>query len=232
MDILFGIFILLFLDVVLSVDNAILIASTTKELEGNSRKWAQILGASGAVLLRLIFVVLILFVLKEASTIPFLYIIGGGILLFIGIAITNIKSENEERNNGASTVLKAVALIIAGDILMSFDNAFIIANVSINMGLNQLWTITVIAIALIISLVIILFFAKQLANIMESNAWIIYVAGWLLVSVGIEMCFKDELLSFMKIAHSWTFLISYSLGGLIIFVKWYLLDKNKKEKEA
>ncbi len=229
MDILFDILVLFFLDVVLSVDNAVLIAATTRELEGKTKKTAQILGGLAAVLMRLIFVVLILLVLTAFEGVILMYIIGGGILVFLGLMITGPEKEKSHKDNPAKSVMKAMILIIAGDIMMSFDNAFIIADISMGMEIVLGWKIAIIALALLLSLVIILFFASTLTRVMKNNPWIIYIAGWLLVSVGIEMMLKDQL---FNIDHSYHLLVlfsSYALGGILTYGKYYLFDRNKKE---
>ncbi len=224
MDIFIGIITILFLDIVLSVDNAILIASTTRNLEKSERRKARIIGSSLAVLLRLVFVILIMFVLKAATSVPVLYIIGGILLIVIGIMIT--KKHDEEEVKVANSAMKAIVLILAGDVMLSFDNSFIIADVASGMNVDLGWKILIIAAALLLSLFILLFFAKQLTAIMEKNQWIVYIACWLLISVGIEMMFKDQLLSGIHIEHIYTFIISYGVGGIATGLKYWLDTRN------
>ncbi len=231
LDFIIGILFLFIIDVVLSVDNAILIASSTKDLEGDTKKWAQIIGAMGAVFLRLVFVILIMFTLNALAGIPLIYIIGGGLLVYIGLSLSHDADEEHHQTDGASTILKAVAIIIAGDIMMSFDNALVISEVALSIT-DVIWVrISIITTALLLSLVIIIFFSGWLATFMKNNYWLIYVAGWLLVGVGIEMMFKDALIPW-EINHILILLISYSISGIIIYTKWYLTHKlNKEEKQ-
>ncbi len=226
MDFIFDILLLLLLDIVLSVDNAILIASTTKELEGKTKKTAQLIGATGAVVLRLVFIVLIVFTLDTLQDVILVYALGGLVLCYIGISMT-IKHETKE-TKVASSVFKAVALIIAGDIMMSFDNALIIGEVVIGLGKGTWFSLSIVVIALALSLIIILFFSSQLATFMHKNDWVVYVAAWLLVGLGIEMVLKDSLFNLEhSLGHAWMMLIAYATSGVIISSKWYFLDRNK-----
>lgn len=248
MDILFGVFTLIFLDVVLSIDNAILIASTTRNLEEKERKIASIIGAAGAVLLRLIFIILVMLVLEQLSKVPVIYIAGGGILIWLGISLTfNKKNDGKELSKGTG-ILKAIALIMAGDVMLSFDNAFIIGDIVNGFDWSKydfsgrevlILNITIIVIALLVSLIIIIFFADVLGKLMHKYQWIIYIAAWLLVSVGIEMTLKDYLWNIIADSNSENELIleeilqwgmnvlCYSIGGIIIFSKWFFLDRKK-----
>lgn len=228
MEFIIGILFLLLIDVVLSVDNAILIASTTRDLDDDVKRSAQVLGAIGAVVLRLVFVVILMLLEELLSGVVLAYMVGGLILVYIAWTITD-HSEDEKHSAKASTLWKAVLLIIAGDVMMSFDNAIIISEVT-NRITDVLWVeITIVAIALFISLLIIIFFAKQLATFMGKNPWLIYVAAWLLLSVGIEMILKDPLFH-VEISHIANFFIAYSIGGAIVLCKYLFIDLKHNEK--
>ncbi len=250
MDIVLELIFLIILDVILSIDNAILIATVTKKLEGKDRKIAQILGATFAILMRLIFVLLLLAILNFIN-IPIIYIIGGSLLVYLGISITKNNEKEIKQVSSKSNIMKAVLTIIISDLIMSFDNAFIIAEVVLNFDLEShnienvfLVNTIVIAVALMISLIIIVFFANYLTKLMEKNFWIMYIASWLLISLGIEMILKDsfwnllggysindENLLFVDIFKDWgLFLISHVIGGIIILSKWYFIDKNNESK--
>lgn len=258
MDIVLQIIVLLFLDIVLSVDNAILIASVTKNLEAKEKFWAQWLGALAAVLMRLVFIIIVMLTLNLLVGIPVIYITGGALLIYLGIALTNNNHEDESAQ-AASSILKAIALIMAGDIMMSFDNAFIIGDIVSDFdwtayGIETLWVSTllntiIVAVALLISLVIIVFFADELTTLMNKYEWIIYIAGWLLISVGIEMIMKDFIWNVIffnddvvfdtnatlptlffedKLTHIGMFFTSYILGGIIMGSKWAIFDRKKE----
>ncbi len=230
--ILLDIGVLLILDIILSVDNAILISMSTKQLEGRNRKLASFLGAMGAVLMRLIFVIILIFFFEMLENVKAVYILGGLLLGFIAWGMTKEHKEDEHSNVSSSTkVLKAVAIIIAADMMMSFDNALIISEVVVGMDFGNDIShaaeigirATMVAIALLISLVIIVFSSNALTIFMQKNKWVIYIGCWLLMSVAMEMILKDALIKDMLPGHHymWTY-FSYLVGGSITMLNWYI----------
>lgn len=237
------IFILLILDIILSVDNAILISMVTKDLKGKDRRIASIFGALGAVFLRLVFVILLALFFSVLSDIPVVYILGGILLLWVGWSITKTNNDNHSKVKSSSKIFKAIAIVIGADIMMSFDNALIISEVVVGMEFNDdissSWDITIktliVAIALLISLILIVFSSNLLGKFMEKNRWIIYVGCWLLMSVSVEMILKDSLIhEHLPGEHYlWTF-FSYWMGGILTMINWFWREingDNKKSKE-
>ncbi len=233
LNIILGLVLLFIIDIALSVDNAILIASTTKKLDSKDRKLAQLIGGIGAVLMRLLFVLLILFIFEKTEGISFIYILGGGLLIYIAWVISTEGDENEkkEMKDGGNSIIKAIVLIIAGDILMSFDNAIVIAEFSLKITDDVLWQMLIVGIALFASLAVILFFSKKLAIFMQNNEWVVYVAAWLLCSVGVEMIITDPLFSDFVKDGPLVFVISYGVGALLTFLKWRYIDNRNIEKK-
>ncbi len=234
-NILLGLILLFVIDIALSADNAILIASTTKNLEGDEKRIAQLIGGIGAVLMRLIFITLILFIFEKTEGVNFIYIFGGALLIYIAWVISSPNHKGSEgegvKSKSGSSVIKAVTLIIAGDILMSFDNAIVIAEFTVKITNDTVSQIIIVSLALFASLAVILFFSKKLSSFMKENDWVVYVAGWLLCSVGIEMILTDPLFSGFINEGILVFASSYSLGGLLTFLKWRFLD-NRIKKES
>lgn len=236
LKILFDILILLLLDIILSVDNAVLISMSTKELKGKDKRIASLFGALGAVLLRLIFVILLIFFLEVMSSIPVIYILGGGLLLYIGWNITKENKEDKSKVKSSQKILKAIATIIAADIIMSFDNALIISEVvvGIEWGFEQAWIgITlngiIVSIALLLSLVLILFSSSAISKFMEKYSWVVYLGCWLLLSIGIEMILKDQIFKlffedgyeFPNWLHYVTMIGSYGFGAILTVINWF-----------
>ncbi len=238
MEIIFGLIILIFIDIVLSVDNAVLIASATRDLPEKRKKIAEILGALGAMLFRLIFIVLVIFILDEVSDVIFLYILGGLLLIYLGLTLT--KKEKEENNSSnksnANGVLKAIVMIVAGDLMMSFDNAVVLGGIVTSSMNGVLLQSIAVVITLVISLVIIVFLADKLGRLMHNHQWIAYLASGILIAVGIEMLLKDALLSGLldtifehaeNIREYIIFAFSYIMGAIIATLKYFWDDAHK-----
>ncbi len=87
-------------------------------------------------------------------------------------------------------IIKLVFLVVVADLLMSFDNAIVIADIASHAN-NLGWEIFMIVFALLFSFPIILFGANTFGKIMHENKWVPYFASFLLVSIGLEMIFES-----------------------------------------
>jgi len=117
---LFGIGVL---NLLLSGDNALVIALAVRALPPKQRVLGQIWGALGAVALRVVFVAIVTLLLR----VPLLQLAGG--LLLLWIAVRLVRPEDAEDGGGrhGSSVWEAVWIIIVADITMSLDNVLAIA---------------------------------------------------------------------------------------------------------
>ena len=115
-------------NIVLSGDNAVVIALASRSLAPRLRNKAIWFGALGAVLLRLLFS----FFIVELMMIPYLKIIGALLLLWIGVKMLVPEhnahgAEGAEKNGGNGSVWNAIKTIIIADAVMSLDNVIAIA---------------------------------------------------------------------------------------------------------
>ncbi|MBI3275398.1 MAG: TerC family protein, partial [Methylocystis sp.] len=108
---------IIWIDLLLSGDNAVLIALACRRLPGRQRRWGMTLGAAGAVLLRIGFTL----VVGQIFATPLLKTVGG--VLLLAIAIKLLVEETEHKEVAASERLwSAVFSIVAADAVMSLDN--------------------------------------------------------------------------------------------------------------
>lgn len=113
---------ILIINLVLSGDNAVVIAMASKNLPGQQRRQAIWWGAGGAVVLRCIMTWVAVILLK----IPFIHAIGG--LMLAGIAFKLLMPHEEtNRSEKVSTLWKAIQTILIADFVMSLDNVLAIA---------------------------------------------------------------------------------------------------------
>jgi YjbE family integral membrane protein len=113
-------------DILLSGDNAVIIALACRGLPEHQRRWGIVIGAGVAVLLRVIFVG----VIARLMLLPYLKLVGGLALLVIAAKL--IVPDEPDRNEGAavSHLLRAVMIIAVADIVMSLDNIIAIAAIA------------------------------------------------------------------------------------------------------
>jgi YjbE family integral membrane protein len=114
---------IIWINILLSGDNAIVIALACRALPPRQRFWGIILGAGAAVLLRVFFTV----ILQHVLELPWLKLVGGLLLLWIAIKLL-IQDETDEADIASSDNLwGAVRTVAIADVVMSLDNVLAIA---------------------------------------------------------------------------------------------------------
>jgi YjbE family integral membrane protein len=115
---------IIWINILLSGDNAIVIALACRMLPPRQRLWGMILGAGVAVLLRIIFTGIV----AQIMAFPFLKLVGGILLLWIAIKlIVPGESHGEGKVQAAENLWRAVRIVAVADIVMSLDNVIAIA---------------------------------------------------------------------------------------------------------
>jgi YjbE family integral membrane protein len=111
-------------NIILSGDNAVVIAMACMTLPPRQRLWGMILGAGVAVLLRVVFTL----VIAQAMNYPYLKLLGGLLLFYVAIKLVTEEAEGEEGGvESASNLWRAVRIVAIADIVMSLDNVIAIA---------------------------------------------------------------------------------------------------------
>lgn len=113
---------IIWIDILLSGDNAVIIALACRELPERQRKWGIVLGAGAAVALRIIFMMIVV----QLLGLPYLKVAGGLLLLVIAVKLVVDDSEIEDVR-AKSTLGGAIATIALADAAMSLDNVLAIA---------------------------------------------------------------------------------------------------------
>jgi len=114
---------IIWINILLSGDNAIVIAMACRALPPRQRFWGIILGAGAAVLLRVFFTVILQYVLE----LPWLKLVGGLLLLWIAIKLLTQDEADEADIHGSDNLWGAVRTVAIADIVMSLDNVLAIA---------------------------------------------------------------------------------------------------------
>ena len=114
---------IIWINVLLSGDNALVIALACRSLEPRQRMWGMILGAGVAVFLRIIFT----FIVASLLTLPFLKLVGGLALLVIAAKLLVPEKADEENVQAAQHLWAAVKIVAIADIIMSLDNVIAVA---------------------------------------------------------------------------------------------------------
>ena len=114
---------IMWINVLLSGDNAVVIAMACLGLPPRQRLWGMVLGAGVAVVLRIIFTV----VIARLMLLPYLKLIGGLALFYIAAKLMVPEDEDESEVEAVEHLWRAVRIVAVADIIMSLDNVIAIA---------------------------------------------------------------------------------------------------------
>jgi YjbE family integral membrane protein len=113
---------IIWINILLSGDNALVIALACRGLKPRHRLWGMVLGAGAAVLLRIIFTGIV----ASLMALPYLKLVGGLALIVIAAKLLVPESEEEDVES-ASHLWQAVQIVVVADIIMSLDNVIAVA---------------------------------------------------------------------------------------------------------
>lgn len=117
---------IIIIDLVLSGDNAVVIAMAVKHLPPKIARKAAIIGAAGAVGLRVIFTALAAMLLS----VPLLQAVGGAVLFWIAFKLLKEEEEDAHGHGDINSFWAAVKVIIMADVVMSLDNVLAVGGAS------------------------------------------------------------------------------------------------------
>jgi len=176
---------IVFIDLVLAGDNAIVIGMVASQFPLDQRKKIIIFGIGAAIILRIIFTLITAYLLQITG----LRLIGGLALLYICYrlyvdVLNKDTEENKEINVDKSNLLKAITTIIIADVTMSLDNVLGVAGAARD-------HYTLLIFGLILSIVLMATAATLISKWIKKYKWI----GWLgllaILAVAIDLIYTD-----------------------------------------
>jgi YjbE family integral membrane protein len=177
---IFNVLSIIVVDLTLSGDNAVVIASAAKALPRAMRKRALVAGALFAV----VALVAAAFFATRLLHVRFLQLVGGAAILWIAVGLFREEPPLESSATNMAGFLKAIWFIVVADVTMSTDN--ILAVAAIAQG-----NFFLLLLGLGLSIPLVIFASGMLARLMDSYPFIIYVGGALLGRVGAQMMMTD-----------------------------------------
>ncbi|MDL4841907.1 TerC family protein [Aquibacillus rhizosphaerae] len=206
------------IDIILSGDNAVVIAMATKSLPKEHQNKAILFGTAGAVLLRILFAVIIVYLLQ----IPFVNLIGGMLLLWIAY---NLLVEEEEQAHVTSHngLFKAITTIIIADAVMSLDNVIAITGAAHG-------DIKMIAFGVMVSIPIMIFGSKIIVKALEKYRWISYIGSGILAWTAGEMIITDKkLIELLNLQHDSTNYLIIAIITVTNLIVGYAMNKSSSD---
>ena len=166
-------------NIVLSGDNAVVIALAARALPPAQQKKAVIWGSGAAIAMRIVLTLTAVALLSM----PYLKIVGSALLLWIGIQLINSDDEGENIES-SSSLTAAIKTILVADLVMSLDNVIAVAAAAKG-------SFVLLIIGLAISIPLVIFGATMLLRLMERFPIIVTIGAALLGYVSGEMAVTD-----------------------------------------
>ena len=208
---------IIWINILLSGDNAVVIALACRSLPERSRKWGVMIGAGVAVGLRIVFTVMVASLLD----LPYVKLIGA--LLLVWIAVQLITAENEDQDVKASQSLwVAVRVIAVADLVMSLDNVVAIAAAAKG-------SMTLIVIGLVMSVPLIVFGATMIISILDRYPILVWAGAALLGWVAGGLFVTDPLIHGLQANGSFELVeeSASSIGAILVLALGWLLTRKK-----
>jgi len=176
---------IVFIDLVLAGDNAIIIGMVASQFPIDQRKKIIFWGISAAVILRIIFTLITAYLLQITG----LKLIGGVLLLYIcyRLYVDVIKNKDEEKKDvkvDNSTFFKAITTVIIADVTMSLDNVLGVAGAA-----RDHYILLIFGLALSIALMATA--ATLISGWIKKYRWIGWLGLFAILAVAIELIYTD-----------------------------------------
>jgi YjbE family integral membrane protein len=171
---------IIWVNIILSGDNAVVIALAARSLPAHQQSKAVMWGAGAAVVLRIVLTIVAVELLK----LSYLKLIGGALLFWIAVKLLVPEDDGGDGVKSSSNLMGAIKTILVADLVMSLDNVIAVAAVAKG-------SITLLVLGLLISIPLVVFGATMLMKLMESYPVIITVGAALIGYVAGEMLVTD-----------------------------------------
>lgn len=211
---------IIFINLILSGDNAVLIAMAVRNLHKSNRVKGMIFGTGAAVVLRVVLTFFVALLLK----ISFLKLVGGCLIFWIALKLFTDADSGEDVKQ-ATTLRQAIQIILIADLTMSLDNVLAIAGAA---GGNLLLLIF----GLVLSIPIVIFTAQLLSILMDRYPIIVVVGAAILGRVTGEMIMTDSAIaSWLHPSTTLIYLVEGFCMLAVVAVGKYLAHRNLTKAE-
>ncbi len=211
---------IIMIDLLLSGDNAVVIALACRNLPAAQRKQGIMLGVGGAILLR----VILTFFAVGLLALPYLKLVGAFLLVWIGVKLLLPEDEHGEDSIKAETKLfAAVKTIIIADFVMSLDNVLGVAAAA--KGNTFL-----LVFGLLISIPLIAWSSQLVLKVIDRFPIVIFAGGALLGYVAGEMLVSEAIFKpLLETHHYLHYLVPVVCAGLVLVVGRWLARRKSSE---
>ncbi len=217
-----ALFAIIVANILLSGDNAVVIAMAARQLPADQQKKAIFWGSAAAIIMRVILTV----VAVQLLTVPYLKIIGAVLLFWIGVQLL-LSDDGDSNVKSHGTMMAAVRTILIADLVMSVDNVIAVAAAADKAPENMRVILLIVGLGLSIPLIIV--GSTLLMRVMERYPFIIVVGAALLGFLAGSMLVTDPVDKVWFADHVPNAEILVGITGAVLVVvvaKWLELRKK------
>ncbi len=169
------------INILLSGDNAVVIALACRNLPRKQRVLGIFYGVIGAVVLR----ILLTFFAVQLLLLPYLQLVGAGLLVWIGIKLIAEEDGEEHDVKASDRLLSAVKTVIVADLVMSLDNVIGVAGAAKG-------SLVLLVFGLVVSIPLVVVGAQLIMRLIERLPWLVVAGGGLLGYIAGEIATHDS----------------------------------------
>ena len=219
-DFWIGLLKIIWINIILSGDNAVVIALAARSLPEHQQKKAIMFGSGAAVVLRIVLTV----VAAKLLALSYLQIIGGLLLLWIGTQLLGGEDEEEGEGGEKAGLWVAIRTILIADLVMSLDNVIAVAAAAKG-------SMVLLILGLAISIPLVIFGSKLMIKLMDRFPVIVTLGAALIGWVGGETIVSDVALQSIVEANHWMHTAFPVLGAVIVLAIGKLTGGKKEAAE-
>jgi YjbE family integral membrane protein len=214
---------IIFADILLSGDNAVVIALACRDLPPRYMKRAMIFGVAAAIGLRVVFV----FLVNLLFGIPGLKLAGAALLLWIAFKLVLQHEEEEAEVKSGRSLWAAIRIIVIADAVMSLDNVIAITAAA----KGETW---LVVFGLLLSMPLILFASTLVLRLLKRFPFLVVLGGALLGYIAGEIAITDALVQpYLDSFKPYPGIIGRIAGGAIVLaVSLWILARRRRGVEA
>ncbi len=214
-DFWIGLIKIVWINIILSGDNAVVIALAARSLPAEQQNKAVMFGSGAAVVLRILLTV----VAAKLLEMSFLQIIGGILLFWIGIQLLSDDDGEEGHSKSTGSLMAAVRTILIADLVMSLDNVIAVAAAAKG-------SMLLLVLGLVISIPLVIFGSTLMIRLMERLPVIVVLGAALIGWVGGETIVGDTALKEFMVANGWMHYVAPPLGAALVVALGKLMQKR------
>jgi YjbE family integral membrane protein len=221
---------IIWVNILLSGDNAVVIALAARSLPPTQQKQAVVIGSAAAIVLRIVLTL----VAAQMLALPWLKLVGAILLVYIGVSLL---LENDEKDDGTVGVsggmLAAIRTILIADLVMSLDNVIAVAAAA------QGNTVLLIA-GLAISIPLVIFGSTLLLRFIERFPMLVWFGAALLGFIAGELLVEDPALTLqvgtleatIHLSHHNLALVCGVIGAVLVVALGKLMNLRQRSAQG